>query len=130
MILNKIRLGGFGGSLLSDNVMNLRKIAITAAVVLTGDGKLYWKARSLLNCTDTESELKLVQWNPSKPDTLGPNSSVHYSEVSLTKGLCMFLSQMVNTTVLKLYCTVIHNMASLNLLLSKSEIFIKCSLSS
>ena len=31
MILNKIQLGGFGGSLLSDNVMNLRKIAITAA---------------------------------------------------------------------------------------------------
>ena len=29
MILNKIQLGGFGGSLLSDNVMNLRKIAIT-----------------------------------------------------------------------------------------------------
>ena len=36
MILNKIQLGGFGGSLLSDNVMNLRKIAITAA----GGG--YW----------------------------------------------------------------------------------------
>ena len=60
MILNKIQLGGFGGSLLSDNVMNLRKIAITAAGVLTGDRKLYQKARSLLNCTDTESELKLV----------------------------------------------------------------------
>ena len=74
--------------------------------------------------------LWLIQWNPSKLDTLGPNSSVHYSEVSLTEGLCMFLSQMVNTTVLKLYCTVIHNMASLNLLLSKSEIFIKCTLSS
>ena len=40
--------------------MNLRKIAIIAAVVLTGDGKLYQKAKSLLNCTDTESELKLV----------------------------------------------------------------------
>ena len=40
--------------------MNLRKIAITAAVVLTGDRKLYQKARSLLNCTDTESELKLA----------------------------------------------------------------------
>ena len=26
VILNKIWLGGFGGSLLSDNVMNLRKI--------------------------------------------------------------------------------------------------------
>ena len=60
MILSKIQLGGFGGSLLSDNVMNLRKIAIIAAVVLTGDGKLYRKARFLLNCTDTESELKLV----------------------------------------------------------------------
>ena len=57
MILNKIQLGGFGGSLLSDNV---RKIAITAAGVLTGDRKLYRKARSLLNCTETESELKLV----------------------------------------------------------------------
>ena len=33
--LNKIHLGGFGGSLLSDNVMNFRKIAITAAGVLT-----------------------------------------------------------------------------------------------
>ena len=60
VILSKIQLGGFGGSLLSDNVMNLRKIAIIAAVVLTGDGKLYRKARSLLNCMDTESELKLV----------------------------------------------------------------------
>ena len=42
--------------------MNLRKVAITAAGVLTGDRKLYRKARSLLiqNCTDTESELKLV----------------------------------------------------------------------
>ena len=49
MILSKIQLGGFGGSLLSDNVMNLKKIAIIAAVVLTGDGKIYWKARSLLN---------------------------------------------------------------------------------
>ena len=35
-----IQLGGLGGSLLSDNVMNLRKIAITAAGVLTGDRKL------------------------------------------------------------------------------------------
>ena len=60
MILNKFQLGGFGGSLLSDNVMNLRRIAITAAGVLTGDRKLYRKARSLLNCTDTESEFKLV----------------------------------------------------------------------
>ena len=60
VILNKIQLGGFGGSLLSDNVMNLRKIAITAARVLTGDRKLYQKARSLLNCTDTKSELKLA----------------------------------------------------------------------
>ena len=54
MILNKIQLGGFGGSLLSDNVMNLRKIAIIAG------RKLYQKARSLLDCTDTESELKLA----------------------------------------------------------------------
>ena len=60
MILSKIQLGGFGGSLLRDNVMNRRKIAVIAAVVLTGDGKLYRKARSLLNCTDTVSELKLV----------------------------------------------------------------------
>ena len=59
MILNKFQLGGFGGSLLSDNVMNLWKIAITAAGVLTGDRKLYRKARSL-NCTDIESVLKLV----------------------------------------------------------------------
>ena len=57
MILNKFQLGGLGGSLLSDNVMNLRKIVITAAGVLT---ELYWKARSLLNCTDIESEFKLV----------------------------------------------------------------------
>ena len=35
--------------------MNLRKIAITAAGVLTGDRKIYWNARFLLNCTDTES---------------------------------------------------------------------------
>ena len=48
------------GSLLSDNVMNLRKIAITAAGVLTGHRKLYQNARSLLNCADTKSELKLV----------------------------------------------------------------------
>ena len=60
MILNKIHLGGFGGSLLSDNVMNLRKIAITAAGVLTGDRKLYQKARSLQNCIDIKSELKLA----------------------------------------------------------------------
>ena len=59
MILSKIQLGGCGGSLLNDNVMNLRKIAIIAAVVLTGDGKLHRKARTLLNYTDTESELKL-----------------------------------------------------------------------
>ena len=48
------------GSLLSDNVMNLRKIAITTAGVLIGDRKLYQKARSLLNCMETKSELKLV----------------------------------------------------------------------
>ena len=60
VILNKIHLGGFGGSLLSDNVMNLRKIAITAAGVLTGDRKLYQKARSLQNCIDIKSELKLA----------------------------------------------------------------------
>ena len=60
MILNKIQLGGFGGSLLSGNVMNLRKIAFTAAGVLTGDRKLSQKARSLLNCTDTKSELRLA----------------------------------------------------------------------
>ena len=40
--------------------MNLMKIAITAAGDLTGHRKLYQKARSLLNCTDTKSELKLV----------------------------------------------------------------------
>ena len=34
-------LGGFGSSLLSDSVMNLRKIAIIAAAVLTGERKLY-----------------------------------------------------------------------------------------
>ena len=48
MILSKIQLGGFGGSLLSDNVMNLR------------NGELYRKARSLLNCADTESKLYIV----------------------------------------------------------------------
>ena len=36
-------------------IMNLRKIAITAAGVLTGDRKLYQKARCLLNCIDTKS---------------------------------------------------------------------------
>ena len=55
----KIQLGGLGGSLLS-YVINLGKIAITAVGVLTGHRKLYRKARSLLNCTDTKSELKLV----------------------------------------------------------------------
>ena len=59
MVLNKIQLDGLGVSLLSDNVMNLRKIVITAAGVLTGHRKLYRKARSLLNCTDTESELSV-----------------------------------------------------------------------
>ena len=36
--------------------MNLRKLQS----LLQGDRKLYWKARSLLNCMDTESDLKLV----------------------------------------------------------------------
>ena len=36
--------------------MNLRKLQS----LLQGDRKLYQKARSLLNCTDTESDLKLV----------------------------------------------------------------------
>ena len=40
--------------------VNLMKIAITAAGVLIGHRKLYRKARSLLNCMDTKSELKLV----------------------------------------------------------------------
>jgi len=37
-----------------------------------------------------------IQWNPSKPDTIGPNDFVLYSELSLTKGLCLFLSQSEN----------------------------------
>ena len=36
--------------------MNLKKLQS----LLQGDRKLYRKARSLLNCTDTESDLKLV----------------------------------------------------------------------
>ena len=36
--------------------MNLRKLQS----LLRGDRKLYRKARSLLNCMDTESDLKLV----------------------------------------------------------------------
>ena len=38
---------GFGGSLLSDNVMNLRKIAIIAAGDLSGDRKLYREGKML-----------------------------------------------------------------------------------
>ena len=58
---SKPKKGKISWSPTLDNVMNLRKIAITAAGgVLTGDRKLYQKARSLLNCTNTESELKLA----------------------------------------------------------------------
>lgn len=39
---------------------------------------------------------KALQWNPSKPDTVGPNNFVHYSEMSLMEGLCLFLSQVIN----------------------------------
>ena len=39
---------------------------------------------------------KALQWNPSKPDTVGPNDFVHYSEMSLMEGLCLFLSQVIN----------------------------------
>ena len=59
-----VQLGGFGSSLLSDSIMNLRKIAIIAAGVLTDDRKLYQEVRFFLNCMDTvescnECELKL-----------------------------------------------------------------------
>ena len=36
-----------------------------------------------------------VQWNPSKPDTVGPNSSVLYSEVALTEGKSRLVTESV-----------------------------------
>ena len=53
VILNKIKLNGFGGSLLSELWLLLQGI-------LTGDRKLYQKGRCLLNCIDTESGSKLT----------------------------------------------------------------------
>ena len=36
-----------------------------------------------------------IQRNPSIPDAVGLNNVVLYSEVSLTEGLCLFLSQII-----------------------------------